>query len=96
MQARAGKGDLGVWRERLGRGVGLYRLCQEGASETGDHLVFECTGSRGGVGWDWARWLEMDDKSKWAHEFEDGGKVCVGDRVEDFFTWLNRELCSVG
>ena len=96
VQARTGKGNLGVWRERLGRGVGLCCLCQEGASETGDHLVFECTGSRGGVGWDWALWLEMDDKTKWAYEFEEGGKVSVGDRVENFFAWLDRELCGVG
>ena len=52
VQTRTGKGDLGVWRERLGRGVGLCRLCQEEASKTGDHLVFEYTRSRGGVGWD--------------------------------------------
>ena len=73
VQARTGKGDLGVWRERLGRDVGLCRLYQEGASETGDYLVFECARSRGGVGWDWAHWLEMDNKSKWAYGFEEGG-----------------------
>ena len=48
------------------------------------------------MGWDGACWLEMDDKSKWAYEFEEGGKVCVGDRVEDCFAWLDREMCGVG
>ena len=32
-QLRTGKGNLGVWRERLGRGLVNYRLCQ-GALET--------------------------------------------------------------
>ena len=40
-QARANKGDLGVRRERLGRGGGLCRLCGS-APESGDHLVFDC------------------------------------------------------
>ena len=85
-----------MWRQRLSRGVGLCCLCREGTSETGDHLALECTGSRGAVGWDGARWLEMEDKSKWAYEFKEGGKVWVGDRAEDFFAWLDRELCRVG
>ena len=38
----------------------------------------------------------MDDKSRWAYEYEEGGKVKVGDRVEDFFAWLDGELCGVG
>ena len=95
VQAHTGKGDLGVWRERLGRGVGLCRLCQEWASEIGDHLLFECMGSSGGMGWDWARWLEMDDKSKCAYQFEEGDKVFVGDRTEDVFGWLDREMYGV-
>ena len=95
-QLRTGKGDLGTWRARLGRGGGMCRLCDGGVVETGDHLVFRCPGTRDGVGWEWSRWIEMDDKSRWAYEYEDGGKVRVGDRVEDFFAWLDRELCGVG
>ena len=95
-QLRTGKGDLGAWRARLGRGEGFCRLCDRGVVETGGHLVFGCSGTRCGVGWEWSRWIEMDDKSRWAYECEDGGKVRVGDRVEDFFTWLDRELCGVG
>ena len=95
-QLRTEKGDLGMWRARLGRGGGLCRLCDGGVVETGDHLVFRCPGTRRGVGWEWSRWIEMDDKSRWAYEYEEGGKVKVGDRVEDFFAWLDRELCGVG
>ena len=40
VQARTGKGDLGVWTERLCRGVGFCCLYQEWTSEMGDHLVF--------------------------------------------------------
>ena len=96
VQARTGKGDLGAWRLRLGRGGGLCRLCRGGVVETGDHLVFECPGTRGLVGWDWRRWAELDDRSKWAYEFEEGGRTVVGDLVEDFFAGLDRELCGVG
>ena len=66
VQARTGKGDLGAWRVRLGRGCGLCRLYRGGVVETGDHLVFECPGMRGLVGWDWRRWAELDNGSKWA------------------------------
>ena len=95
-QLRTGKGDLGAWRARLGRGGGLCRLCDRGVVETGGHLVFGCPGTRCGVGWEWSRWIELDDKSRWAYEYEEGGKVRVGDRVEDFFAWLDGELCGVG
>ena len=37
----------------------------------------------------------MDDKSKWAYEFEEVGKVWIGDPVEDFFAWLDKELSGV-
>ena len=85
VQARTDKRELGVWRMRLGRGCVLCRLCQKGATETGDHLVCECMSTKGGMGWKWGRWIELDDKSKWAYEFEEGGKLGVGDRVDDFF-----------
>lgn len=38
----------------------------------------------------------MDDRASYAYEFEEGGKGRVGDRVEDFFTWLDRKLSVVG
>ena len=38
----------------------------------------------------------MDDKSLWAYEHEEGGAVKIGDRVEDFFAWLDCELYGVG
>ena len=50
VQARTGKGNLGMWGLRLGRGYGLCRLCQNGMVETGDHLVFECEGTRSFIG----------------------------------------------
>ena len=96
MQARTGKGDLGVWQRRLGRGDGLCRLCGGEVVESGDHLVFECAGTRDLSGWAWGRWVDLDDSSKWAYEYEEDGKVGVGDRVEDFFARLDRELCGVG
>lgn len=39
--------------------------------------------------------MKLYDKLKWAYEFEDGVRVCIGDRVVDFFPWLNRELYGV-
>ena len=96
VQARTGKGDLGVWRRRLGRGDGLCRLCRGGVVESGDHLVFECAGTQDLSGWEWGRWVDLDDRSRWAYEYEEDGKVRVGDRVEDFFAGLDRELCGVG
>ena len=94
-QLRANKGDLGVWRERLGRGSGLCRLCGS-ELETGLHLVFDCWVCAPGRGWCWAGWGELDDKALWRYEFEEGGVARSGDRVEDFFTWLDGELCGVG
>ena len=38
----------------------------------------------------------MDDRALWRYEYEEGGKMRYGDRVEDFFAWLDRELCGVG
>lgn len=34
----------------------------------------------------------MDDKSRWAYKFEEGGTIHVGDRGEDFFAWLDGDL----
>ena len=96
VQLCTGKGDLGAWRARLGRGEGLCRMCEQGVIESGRHLVFECPGTRSGVGWEWSRWIEMDNKLRRAYECEEGGVVKVGDRVEDFFAWLDRELRGVG
>ena len=64
VQARTGKGDLGVWQRRLGRGDGSCRLCRNGVVETGDHLVYECEGTRVLVGWEWGRCVDLDDRSK--------------------------------
>ena len=63
-QLRTNKGDLGGWRERLGRGGGLCRLCGS-ALETGTHLVFDCQGCAPGRGWTWGGWGEMDDRALW-------------------------------
>ena len=52
-------------------------------------------GTRGYAGWDWVRGVDVDDKSRWAYEYEEAGRVKVGDRVEDFFSRLDCELCSV-
>ena len=94
-QLRTKKGDLGVLRERLGRGGGLCRLCGS-APESGDHLVFDCRKGLPGRGWCWGGWGELDDTALWRYEFEVGDRVVVVDRVEDFFAWLDRELCGVG
>ena len=94
-QLHPGKGDLGVWRERLGRGLGSCRLCQ-GALERGVRLVFRCPGTREGIGWQWARWIELDDKTRWVYEYEEAGLMRLGDQVEGFFFWLDRQLCGVG
>ena len=67
VQARTGNGDLGVWWRRLGRGDGLCRLCRRGVVELGDHLVYECEGTRSLVGLGWRRWVDLDDRSRWAY-----------------------------
>ena len=64
--------------------------------EIGDHLVFECEGTRIFISWDWRRVVDLDVKSKCAYEYEEDGRVKVGDRVEDFFGKLDYELCGVG
>ena len=94
-QLRTNKGDLGVWRERLSRGSRLCRLCGS-ASETGPYLVFDCRKCTPGRGWCWGGWGELDDKTLWRYEYEERGKVKYGNQVEDFFAWLDRELCGVG
>ena len=94
-QARTNKGDLGLWRERLGRGGGLCHLCGV-APKSGSHLVFDCQVCAPGWGWPWGGWGEMDDRALWRYEYEERGQVRFGDRVEDFFAWLDRELCGVG
>ena len=95
VQAYTGKGDLGVWRRRLDMGDGTCHLCRKGVVETGDHLAFECEGTRSLVGWEWNRSVDLDDRSKWDYEYEEGGRVMVGDRVEDFFAGLACEFSSV-
>ena len=94
-QMRTNKGDLGVWREQMGRGGGLYCLCGD-ASETGPHLVFDCRMCTPRRGWCWGGWGEIDDKSLWRYEYEEGGQVRYGDQVEDFFAWLYDELYGIG
>ena len=93
-QLRSNKGDLGMWRERRGRGGGLCRLCKS-APETGNYLVFDCRVCVPGQGWCWGRWGEIDDKGLWRYEYEKEDQVRFGDWVEDFFAWLDRELCWV-
>ena len=93
-QLRTNQGDLWVWRERLGRGGGLCRLCGS-ATQTGPHLVFDCRMGVPRRGWCWGGWGELDDRVLWQYEYEEGSQVRFDDRVEDFFTCLDRELCSV-
>lgn len=64
--------------------------------ETGDHLVFEYEGTRGFTGWDWRRWVDLDDKSRWAYDYEHDGRVMLSDRVKDFFARFDCELGGVG
>ena len=92
---RTNKGDLVVWRERLGRGGDLCYLCGS-EPESGPHLMFDCQEGAAGSGWCWGGWGELDDKALWQYEYEEGGRVKYGDRVEDFFAWLDHELCGVG
>ena len=73
-----------MWKESLGKGGGLYCLC-ESASESGPHLVFDCHKCVPRRGWCWGGWGEMDDRALWRYEFEEGGQVKFGDWVEDFF-----------
>ena len=86
-QLRTNKGDLGVWRVRLGRGDGLCCLCGA-ATESGNHLVFDCSMCSPGRGWCSGGWGELDDKALWRFVYEEGGRVMVGDRVEYFFSCL--------
>ena len=66
VQARSEKGDLGAWRERLGRLGVVCRLCGR-ARETGHHLTFKCVGAGGARGWKWDGWAEFDVKGMWRY-----------------------------
>ena len=85
VQSRSEKGDLGAWRERLGRLGVVCPLCGR-AKEMGHHLTFDCVGVKGARGWRWADWAELDVKGMWSYVTEEeGGARRVGDKVEDFF-----------
>ena len=93
-QLRTNKGDLGVWRERLGRGGGSCHLCGT-ASGSGPHLVFDCQLGATGRGWCWGGWGELDDRALWRYKYEERGQVRYDDWVEDFFAWLDCALCGI-
>ena len=96
VQARSERGDLGAWREKLGRLGVVCRLCGK-VRETGHHLTFECEGASVARGWGWNGWDELDVKGMWGYVAEEeDGVVRGGDKVEDFFLWLDGELCGVG
>ena len=78
------------------RGDVRCRLCPEGVLESGDHLVFDCVSLRANRGWEWSGWEELDDRARWAYEYEEGGRTMIGDRVEDFFALLDGDLSGVG
>ena len=63
-QLQSNKGDLGVWRARLGRGGGFCRLGGV-ATESGPHLVFDCQRFVPGQGWCWGGWGELHDRALW-------------------------------
>ena len=93
---RVCKGDVGEWRRVVGDGDTLCRLCGV-EKETGAHLVFRCEGSYGLRPWDRTSWEELDDKRRWRYTVEEeGGKVLIRDRVEDYFVALDRVLIGVG
>ena len=52
IQARSEKGNLGAWRESLGRLGVVCDLCGK-IRETGRHLAFECVGAEVARGWRW-------------------------------------------
>ena len=88
---------MGEWRRVIGVEGTLCRLCGV-EEETGTHLVFGCEESYGLRPSNWASWEEMDDKRRWRYTFEgeEGGKVMVRDKVEDFFVAQDRALVVVG
>ena len=81
--------------EETGQGGGLCRLCGN-VPKTGPHLVFDCRSGVPERGWSWGSWGELDDKALWQYEYVEGDRVKFGDWVEDFFAWLDCELCSDG
>ena len=74
----------------------VCRLCGK-TREFGHHLAFECEGAEVARGWRWGGWTELDVKGMWRYVTEgEGGVRREGDMVEDFFLWLDGELCGVG
>lgn len=73
----------------------MCRLCGLGV-ESGSHLTFDCLAAAGSRGWSWSGWEELDDPVRWRYEYEEGGKTRTGDRVEDYFDWIDGRLCGVG
>lgn len=50
-------------------------------------------------GWRWSEWREwsdLDNPARWKYEYEEHGKVQVGDWVEDYFNELREVLSGVG
>ena len=90
------EGDPRDLAEEVGQGGWVVPSLPGRVVKTRDHFVFQCAGTRGFADWDWKRWVDLDDKSKWAYEYEDRGRVKVGNWVEDSFAGLDNELCGIG
>ena len=96
VQARSEKGDMGAWRERLGPLGVVCRLCGK-VRESGHYLTFECEGAELARGWGCGGSAELDVKGMWEYVAEEEGEVVKeGDKLEDFFLWVDGELCGVG
>ena len=67
----------------------------EGGGRDGGPPGLDCEGTQTIAGWEWRRWVDLDDRSRWAYEYKVVGKVLVGDQVEDFFARWDCELCGV-
>ena len=80
---RTDKGDIGFWKEGIGRSDGSCRLC-EGLWESGHHLVFECPGTRNIRLWGWTDWANLGEKELWKTNIEVQGVWVLRDCMEVF------------
>ena len=85
---RTNKGNLMVWRFRLGKAeTEGCRKCPF-PKETGSHRAFGCLEGEA-RGRRWSSWAQMDEKLRWVKKEErEDGKVVVHYRVETWFAGL--------
>lgn len=87
-QCRTGKGNLGVWKNKLNSEVDLTcRKCGK-YPETGAHIALSCIEAEG-LGRRWSNWKQIDERKRWFRKEKEGDREVVVDLAESFFGSLS-------